>query len=329
MNLPERKEFQRIYNALQDEISRDIYKHRLLYALLEDETENTRMIYAYPPARELLYSSKLCFYGAGERAAELLKCDDEKRIPFVIDTYKNGSIVGRPILSLDEFMQRPDYKEYRILITAIQAKPQQEIQTALESRGLQPVLAYFGQQYFDLPELNLYDEFFVDAGAFDGWTTKYFLENFGNGHSYVFEANPEQLDEIKQLLKGNPAAELFPFGCYDRDGTVQFAVDMNNIAGSMVSEDCGKKVEVHRLDTILKDRKVTYIKMDIEGSELAALRGAEQIIREQRPKMAICVYHKPEDMWEIPKLILEYQPDYKLYLRHYSLYSTETVLYCI
>ena len=80
---------------------------------------------------------------------------------------------------------------------------------------------------------------------------------------------------------------------------------------------------------MLRDRKVTFLKMDIEGSELAALRGAERIIREQRPKLAICVYHKPEDMWEIPGFILNCHPDYKLYLRHYSISYTETVLYAV
>ena len=89
------------------------------------------------------------------------------------------------------------------------------------------------------------------------------------------------------------------------------------------------EIEVRKLDDMLRDRKVTFLKMDIEGSELAALRGAERIIREQRPKLAICVYHKPEDMWEIPGFILNCHPDYKLYLRHYSISYTETVLYAV
>ena len=80
---------------------------------------------------------------------------------------------------------------------------------------------------------------------------------------------------------------------------------------------------------LLGGRKVTFLKMDIEGSELAALRGAERIIREQRPKLAICVYHKPEDMWEIPSFILSCHPDYKLYLRHHSMLADETVLYAV
>jgi len=321
-------EIKRIYNALEDEISRNIYKHRVLYSLLGDETENTKMIYEYPPAQTLLNVPKLCFYGAGGRAAELLKVDYEKKIPFVIDTYKTGIIEGRPILSLEEFLTLPDYREYRILITVIQAKVHQEIQEKLSRCGLQYLVAYFGEQYFDLPELHLQNEYFVDAGAFDGGTSRYFLDHFRGGYTYTFEANTGQFDTIKELLSGY-RAELFPYGVYDKDGTVRFMVDGENVPGSKVSESFGELMEVRRLDTVLGDRKVTYIKMDIEGSELAALRGAERIIREQRPKLAICVYHKPEDMWEIPGLILRYHPDYKLYLRHYSLYNTETVLYAV
>ena len=74
---------------------------------------------------------------------------------------------------------------------------------------------------------------------------------------------------------------------------------------------------------------ITFIKMDIEGSEIPALRGAKEIIETQKPKLAICVYHKPEDIWEIPELILDYVPEYRLYLRHYSITYTETVLYAI
>lgn len=69
--------------------------------------------------------------------------------------------------------------------------------------------------------------------------------------------------------------------------------------------------------------------MDIEGAEINALKGAEKTIKGYKPKLAICVYHKKEDIWEIPKLILSYVPEYKLYLRHYSPFKDETVLYCV
>ena len=86
-------------------------------------------------------------------------------------------------------------------------------------------------------------------------------------------------------------------------------------------------IEVTDLDSVVKDEKVTFIKMDIEGAEEKALLGARHIITEQKPKLAICVYHKPEDIIELPALILEMRPDYKIAFRHYSLRGTETVMY--
>lgn len=67
--------------------------------------------------------------------------------------------------------------------------------------------------------------------------------------------------------------------------------------------------------------------MDIEGSELKALFGAEEIIKLQKPKLAICVYHKPEHLWEIPLYIKKILPEYKLFFRHHTSLEYETVCY--
>jgi FkbM family methyltransferase len=75
--------------------------------------------------------------------------------------------------------------------------------------------------------------------------------------------------------------------------------------------------------------RVDYIKMDIEGSEQAALDGASDTIARHRPKLAICLYHKPADLWSIPATLKRRYPFYRLYLDHYSLHSEETVLYAI
>lgn len=66
-----------------------------------------------------------------------------------------------------------------------------------------------------------------------------------------------------------------------------------------------RSAETVRLDDALKGEDATFIKMDIEGSEVAALRGTEEILRTQKPQLAICVYHKTSDFWEIPSLIRE------------------------
>jgi len=69
--------------------------------------------------------------------------------------------------------------------------------------------------------------------------------------------------------------------------------------------------------------------MDVEGAELESLKGAEKTIRRDRPKLAICIYHKPEDMTEIPLFIKELVPEYKLYVRMHANDGSETVLYAI
>ena len=69
--------------------------------------------------------------------------------------------------------------------------------------------------------------------------------------------------------------------------------------------------------------------MDVEGAELESLKGAQKVIQRDKPKLAICIYHKPEDMVEIPLYIKELIPEYKLYIRHHSNYIFETVLYAI
>lgn len=71
------------------------------------------------------------------------------------------------------------------------------------------------------------------------------------------------------------------------------------------------------------------IKMDIEGSELKALKGAALTIKEHHPILAVCVYHKKEDLVTIPQYIKSLCPKYRLYLRNYSRYSQELVLYAV
>jgi FkbM family methyltransferase len=75
--------------------------------------------------------------------------------------------------------------------------------------------------------------------------------------------------------------------------------------------------------------RVDYIKMDIEGSELRALRGAHKTIQRWRPKLAVCVYHKESDLWRITNLVREKFPFYRLVLGHHSLHEEETVLYAV
>ena len=337
VRMPSLEELQKIYNTLQDNTSKDIYAHLLLYRLLGRKEAMTKIIYDYNPDAALWRSEKICFYGAGKGANWLVR--NNSNVRFVIDKYKTGVIEGIPIISLDTFLQFPDCKEYLLLLTqGDNLLPDAEAE--LDTLGLRHVSVYhdilprhFDQiQYFDLPQLNLrkQDEYFVDAGAFDGANSKNFFRHCEQGHSYVFEPNPEQFAAVKEALQEyGDHVELFPYALGDGNVTLNFDNRHKYATNSRIAEIGQVKVPVRRLDDVLAGRKVTFIKMDLEGAEMSALRGAERIIREQRPKLAICIYHKPEDMWEIPSLILRYDPSYQFYVRHYSITFGETVLYAI
>lgn len=101
----------------------------------------------------------------------------------------------------------------------------------------------------------------------------------------------------------------------------------NGNAGSRITVHGATKIYVDSIDHMHAKVRVTLIKMDIEGSEMAALKGAEKIIKRDRPKLAVCIYHNPEDIFEIPFLIKKLVPEYKLYIRHHSDTYAETVVY--
>ena len=90
------------------------------------------------------------------------------------------------------------------------------------------------------------------------------------------------------------------------------------------------QIAMVRLEDDIPEERVDFIKMDIEGAEYEALLGCENLIFNQHPKLAVCTYHGYEDVWHLPYLIDEMNPDYKFYLRHYggTLLPTEFVLLC-
>ena len=175
------------------------------------------------------------------------------------------------------------------------------------------------------------DECVVDCGAFIGDTLEAFLKNVGNAARYfAFECDPSNFKKLQSKFGGNDNIILLPYGAADSNRIAY--VDFDGGADSRVTETGKNAVSLTTIDCIISEHQCncTYIKMDIEGAELAALHGADQTIRKYRPKLAICVYHKVEDLWTIPQYIRSLHPDYKLYLRKYEgPFSSELVLYAI
>lgn len=119
---------------------------------------------------------------------------------------------------------------------------------------------------------------------------------------------------------------IIPKGVLDHSGTLCFSAE--GTSGSHISE-LGEQIEVTTIDEALHGVNVTFIKMDIEGAELQALKGAKETIQRCKPKLAICVYHRREDLITIPQYIQSLNAGYKLYFRNYSPHGLEAVIYAI
>ena len=130
---------------------------------------------------------------------------------------------------------------------------------------------------------------------------------------------------MKKNLRGFKNIKVIPFGMWKEKGSLGF--DQHGGSVSKIDEELLDKVEVESIDHICFEEKVTFIKMDIEGSEKEALEGAVNVIKRDRPRLAICIYHSPEDLYEIPFWIKSIVPEYKLYVRHHSDGAAETVVY--
>lgn len=184
--------------------------------------------------------------------------------------------------------------------------------------------------YFDLPALpHDAHEVFVDVGSYDGETAGFFIDWAKGGYEQIFclEPDPANQQKVRARMDGRPNVTIVPKGAWSEETELHFAAEGRK--QSRVSDAGETIVPVDTLDHILAGVRPTFLKMDIEGAELHALRGAAQTIRQYRPKLAISVYHRPEDIFTLPDLLLGYHPDYQFYLRHYSLGYFDTVLYAI
>jgi len=189
--------------------------------------------------------------------------------------------------------------------------------------------------YFEPPIITLgASEVFVDCGAFTGDTLKIFYRYTKGRYARVYAFEPDRLNfqKFKKTIERSrwPRISVFNKGVYSSSGKFCFS-ELGTVSSCISS---GRKNEIRRqfvrLDGFLKrDEKVTFIKMDIEGAEIDALRGARRIIRQDKPKLVICVYHWPSNFWNIPLLIKELNPGYRVYLRHYSDYVDETICYAV
>lgn len=161
------------------------------------------------------------------------------------------------------------------------------------------------------------NEVFVDLGAYIGDTALQYMGRYGGCRKmYCYEITDASFARLKRDTAQYSQIECRKKGVSDHHGTMFIAQNDDHSANMLTDSAHGKtEVEVVALDEDITE-PVTFIKMDIEGAEQAALRGAAGHIRRSHPKLAICTYHNNEDIWKIPRMIDEIQPGYRFYMRH-------------
>lgn len=334
-----------------DEQSKFIYQNRRNHSITGDEIFLEKIV-DYTVRKRSEWSdfrkgleeksrqNKIVMFGAGIWGDILWReTKDIIAWEICIDSFPQGKDFPIPIISFSDFMKNYD-GEY---IAVLSFKSFDSMYGQLMKAGIRDEkiiraghvinLLTEGGAYFDfeglLPVRD--EEVFVDGGCFDGFTTLAFYKwSKGKGYSYCFEMDKNNIETIQSNLEGITGYEIVPKAMRSERRLLSLS-ERGNYA-SCVSPDIGKDsicVEADTLDFMLKGKNVTYIKMDIEGAELEALKGAKEIIMKQSPRLAISAYHRSEDIWAIPALIHEYNPNYKFYFRHYSFSWYDTVLYAV
>lgn len=201
-----------------------------------------------------------------------------------------------------------------------------------------PVLAD-EHQYFPADLITLGpEEVFLDAGAFTGDTVRSILAHTKGRFGAIHAFEPDRLSHARlcERVAALPPGVETRIHCHRmalsaEARTVRFASTGSpggNIFGASGPETADA-VEIHAVLPGEVLESLTFIKLDVEGAEMEVLRSLEREIRAFRPTLAVCVYHRREDLTGIPAYIHALCPEYRLFLRHHSSCRCETVLYAL
>lgn len=178
---------------------------------------------------------------------------------------------------------------------------------------------YFPPDLFALND----DEVFVDCGGYIGDTVRSFLQRTGGRFQklFVFEPDPSNFQKLTELVASLPpetARRIRPSNLAVGSRSELLHFDAQGAASSSVSHSGGLVIQSEPLDSILAGESPTYVKMDIEGAEIEALKGAAKQFRKHQPILAISAYHRQDHLWNIPLMIHSLSKNYQYYIRRHS-----------
>ena len=184
--------------------------------------------------------------------------------------------------------------------------------------------------YFNDLTKNVVEGCFVDCGAYIGDTAIQFASIYGKERKiYCFEPDGKNYKKLTENVKDLNAITINA-GCWNEKTTLRFC-GKGDASSSIVNEG-DIEVNVVSVDDVVKDDKVAFVKLDVEGSELQTLKGMQKIIERDMPILAISAYHRQEDLITLPQFVSKFETEheqYQLFLRHHGCTTPELVLYAV
>lgn len=349
-----------MYLLLQDSLSKKIFMARLSCDL-DPSPENISRLVALGEENQWLDAfkgsiptiirlqnqnpKKLILYGTNVTGHIIGQLFIENNIGFYgfcgrrFQEFPDG-LLGKPVISPEELFQHPD--DFYVILSVAEATD--EIRDILKKNHFPPsqILAQVkpvdatDSQYFEFsPDAFHPKTAFVDCGCLDCRTSRLFAAWCGDSYSkiFAFEPDPISYSICEQKLSVEPIRDFFLIqaGLSDHNGELSFHAGLYGC--SHITENGGDgqdhlvTIRTTTVDDMVGDEKTGFIKMDIEGSEFSALHGARKVIVRDKPLLAISVYHLGGDMLAIMDYLHQLVPEYRFWLRHYSVGGADTVLY--
>lgn len=344
-----------IYNMFEDELSKELYLARMNWLITRNYQYVKEIVNKSHPKMAvwnrqeerrfvdiLPIDKKIVFYGAGSFSERLIPYLKDKELDVVFcdgNTEKQQSgFYNYKVMSPEELFGIKEEKVVVICTTKFMHEVKDYlVENGIKSEELIDICSYFkcgtGDEYFYEDFLNYErEEIFIDAGCYDLSTTTDFRKVCsGLIKSYAFEPDSVNykrcLSRIENEKDKLPEVVLYPYGTWNSKTELRFSATADGSSHIGEGECIINTVSID--ECVDKSEKITFIKMDVEGAELESLKGACETIKRDKPKLAICIYHKPEDMYTLPLYIKSLVPEYKFYLRSYSNADHEMVLYAV
>lgn len=346
------------YQRLQDGLSRKIFKARLvldydlssaavkeLVALSEQQKWMEVLDESLPLITHTMdqETKRLVLYGTNVTGRAIAARLQERNVQFYgfcgrrAKEFPDG-LMGKPVISPEYLFRHPN--DFYVIVSACESAD--EITDILKENRFPQDQILFNfkpadkndHQYFEFPHLFRRGTAFVDGGCLNCRTSYRFAGWCGGEYSkiFAFEPDPVSASVCRENLSNQNIRDfcLIEAGLSDHVGEVAFRTGLYNCS-HIVNGNCREEnveiLPVTTIDHTVGEEQIGFIKMDIEGAEFDALHGAKGVIVRDKPLLAISAYHRRGDMLAIMDYLRSLVPEYRFWLRHYSVGLADTVLY--